>query len=33
MMESLQPILELTVMIPGMILAYLPMKHHLRMKP
>ncbi len=33
MADILRPILELTVVIPGMLLAYLPMKHHLRIKP
>lgn len=33
MTDILRPILELTVVLPGMLLAYLPMKHHLRIKP
>lgn len=33
MTDILRPILELTVILPGMLLAYLPMKNHLRMKP
>ena len=29
-MDILRPILEFSVLLPGMLLAYLPMKHHLR---
>ena len=33
MTEFLCPALELMIMLPGMLLAYLPMKQHLRMRP
>lgn len=33
MMEFLCPTLELMIFLPGMLLAYLPMKHYLRMHP
>ncbi len=33
MTDIIRPILELTVVVPGMLLAYLPMKNHLRLKP
>lgn len=33
MMDFLRPMLELSVIIPGMFLGYIPMKHHLRMHP
>lgn len=32
MMEMIRPILELTVIIPGMLLAYLPVKECLKKK-
>ena len=31
--EFLRPVLELMVLLPGMLLAYLPMKQYLRMRP
>ncbi|MBD5089147.1 MAG: GHKL domain-containing protein [Clostridiales bacterium] len=33
MMEFLCPTLELMILLPGMLIAYLPMKQHLRMSP
>lgn len=32
MTEMLRPMLELAVLIPGTLLAYLPMKEHLKIK-
>ena len=33
MTELLQPVIELLIFIPGMLLAYLPMKQNLRLRP
>lgn len=33
MTDIFRPMLELAVVLPGTLLAYLPMKHHLRLKP
>lgn len=33
MMDALRPILELAIVIPGLILAYVPVKSYLRQSP
>ena len=33
MTDVLRPMLELAVLLPGLLLSYLPMKHHLRVRP
>ncbi len=33
MIDLIRPMLELSVILPGVLLAYLPMKHHLRLSP